>query len=87
MVKTPLIGVLGSGHVFNRKTTIADITMPISKIIQSVIPCISCGNTDIDKFSIVVSKRPFKTKAYSIKCLSCGECFQVGFQVALQDSD
>jgi len=71
MVKTPLIGVLGSGHAFNRKITFAELEQPISKIIKSIIPC-KCGNKDIEQFSLVVAK-----KTYLIKCIECNQYYDV----------
>ena len=76
MVKTPLIGVLGSGHLFNRKTTLADINMPISKIIHSIIPC-TCGNTDTEKFVVLGAKKPFSDKTYFVSCDSCQREYRI----------
>ena len=71
MVKTPLIGLYGSGHIFNRKTTFADLEQPISQIIKSITPC-KCGNKDIERFSLIVAQ-----KTYLIKCIACDRYHEI----------
>jgi hypothetical protein len=45
--------------------------MKVSEIIQEFVPCETCGNNDLEKFSFYVSANK-DTQAY-VKCCECKE--------------